>query len=458
MIGISRRDLLKTGLSLGSGVFLCPGLLGRAYAAKTEDPHFFLLALLPGGFDPTYMFDSRPLDQAQPEGQHNYQTEAATLLTGSNGQSAWMGSASKGLQDLFPYFSIVNGVMMSAQFDGHSQNLNTLLTGNPFGGEFFAPEVSKRKSVGSLANSYLSGSQFANGGKVVVLGSNAISKVAAHLKTSPEIRDQDPELGFLSERLTELGGGRGLFSKGASAMKAGLESSMALADTLRAIPEGSVDPNKPFDAFVETLLAFYKKGITGSGVIDIVGTIQIDTHDTGSAKAQPASYRQIADRIRTVIQKLRTTPYDSQRSFYDVTTFMVASEFSRTRRQKDRVIADTGTDHNNISNSILLGGKSIKGGMVLGASDFATLNETVSGAHKTLDPDFLKVMGRPFDFTQMRPRADLPGQFLATDYITTGSVANTIYELFQVEKRKYWSVLRNGQTDPVLSALISATS
>ncbi len=54
---------------------------------------------------------------------------------------------------------------------------------------------------------------------------------------------------------------------------------------------------------------------------------------------------------------------------FDVTTVMVASEFGRTMRGAGLPIDQTGTNHNQFSNSILIGGKGIRAGMVLGASD-----------------------------------------------------------------------------------------
>ena len=55
---------------------------------------------------------------------------------------------------------------------------------------------------------------------------------------------------------------------------------------------------------------------------------------------------------------------------FDVTTVMIASEFGRTLRSLDSPIDNTGTNHNQFSNSVLIGGKGIRGGMVIGESRF----------------------------------------------------------------------------------------
>ena len=83
----------------------------------------------------------------------------------------------------------------------------------------------------------------------------------------------------------------------------------------------------------------------------------------------------------------------------DVTTFLVSAEFGRTMRQNYVPFANTGTDHNPASNMFLIGGKGIRGGMVIGESDFRASDETLSKAHLTIDPVKEKLVGRPFDFS-----------------------------------------------------------
>ncbi|HEY7644581.1 MAG TPA: hypothetical protein VH858_06050, partial [Hyphomicrobiales bacterium] len=59
----SRRELLKFGLA-GAATLVLPGatFIERADArSQDEDPHFFLMIVLNGGADCSYMFDARPL-------------------------------------------------------------------------------------------------------------------------------------------------------------------------------------------------------------------------------------------------------------------------------------------------------------------------------------------------------------------------------------------------------------
>jgi hypothetical protein len=123
-------------------------------------------------------------------------------------------------------------------------------------------------------------------------------------------------------------------------------------------------------------------------------------------------------------------------------------------RQNSLPIDNTGTDHNPLSNFAWIGGGGIKGGQVIGASDFQTSTEVLSKVHASLDPTSLKVMGRPFDFSTMRPRTDLPTSYDVKDYLNFASVINTIYQMFNVPKSRYRKLDRFGSVAPVLSGLI----
>src|SRR5262249_28599206 len=139
---------------------------------------------------------------------------------------------------------------------------------------------------------------------------------------------------------------------------------------------------------------------------------------------------------------------------FDVTTVMVASEFGRTMRTGNARIDATGTNHNQFSNSILLGGKGIRPGLVIGSSDLADETDEASAAHVELDPVLEKAMGCPFNFDTMTSRPDLPAGFDIKDYLTIGSVVNTVYSLFGVPKEHYRALRRELPVAPVLDGLI----
>ena len=172
------------------------------------------------------------------------------------------------------------------------------------------------------------------------------------------------------------------------------------------------------------------------------------------AQKQPKLFASAIDKIAALFDGLDETPFDSQRSMLDVTTVMVASEFGRTMRTSNMPIHETGTNHNSLSNSILLGGKGIRGGLVIGGSDLANERAKPSGAHLSMDRTLEKTMGLPFDFTAMRPISELPDEFELEDHLTVGSVINTVYSLFGVAKSQYRALGRNLPVAPVLQGLL----
>ena len=96
-------------------------------------------------------------------------------------------------------------------------------------------------------------------------------------------------------------------------------------------------------------------------------------------------------RIDMIFETLKNTPYDDQRSMLDVTTIMVSSELSRTLRAEGPS-ENTGTNHNPLSNSILIGGKGIRGGLVIGETDMENSTVVLSEAHISVDPDKSKLV------------------------------------------------------------------
>jgi hypothetical protein len=134
---------------------------------------------------------------------------------------------------------------------------------------------------------------------------------------------------------------------------------------------------------------------------------------------------------------------------------MVASELGRTMRGADLPVDQTGTNHNQFSNSILIGGKGIRAGMVIGGSDLPDEKATVSKAHLALDGVLEKTMGLPFDFASLMPRPDLPDAFDIKDYLTIGSIINTVYALFDVPKANYRALRRDLPAAPVLHGLLA---
>src|SRR4029079_13381109 len=138
---IPRRHFLRVGAA-GCGSLILPRLaLGQVAPPLEAEPHFFLLIVLGGGADPSYMYDARPLSMTAAGRIQNYTGEEPALLRGRNGTPFRATSLMRPLARLHDRFSILNGVFMTPSFDGHLQNVNYLMTGDPFGGESFVPHL-----------------------------------------------------------------------------------------------------------------------------------------------------------------------------------------------------------------------------------------------------------------------------------------------------------------------------
>ena len=262
--------------------------------------------------------------------------------------------------------------------------------------------------------------------------------------------------------------GDGMFAAGSGHLANGMRASSRLAGALAALsaapPEGGA-PSGSIAAKVATVLKLFQSGVTrvASIVQSDIGGINPDIHAASPGQKDTIPlFRRYAEELTATIALLKNTTFVDRRGretpFIDVTTFVVASEFGRTNRTASPTtrVGATGTDHNTFSNSILLGGKGIVGGLVVGESDLRDCDDAgvyrdVSGAHRQLDPRMLQIMGRPFDFEAQRLRTDLPSSFAAADVIGMPSVTNTLFDAFGVPREQHYKI--DGRAAPVLRVL-----
>jgi len=449
--------MLKISLA-GAGTLVLPGAeLLPAAAQVSEEPNFFLMIVLNGGADSSYMFDARPLSMTKAGKIQNYLGQEPASFTGRNGTSTLATSLIKPLQPFRDRFSVLNGVYMTPSFDGHLQNMNFLFTGNAFGGDSFIPHLNlpetgrEPQSLDGIMSSDPVVVTINNHSGVVPLVPKAVAGLAKSLKQTPPLAG-DELTAFIRGRMTANAAGPGRLSAAAALMRSGLDKSPRVHQQLAQLtpPPSQQSPELQTLALITQC---FRLSISRSAIYS--PSEFFDVHATEQAKAQPRLFASAIGKITTLIKGLSETPFDARRSMLDVTTVMVASEFGRTMRSPDGTVDETGTNHNQFSNSILIGGKGIRGGLVIGASDLRDEVEEPSAAHVQLDPVLEKSMGLPFDFSTLLPRTDRPAGFDIKDYLTIGSVVNTIYALFGVPKEHYRVLRRELPTAPVLNGLLT---
>ncbi len=452
----SRRDVLKISLA-GAGTLLLPGAGFLQAAEQTDEPHFFLMIVLNGGADSSYMFDARPLSMTKAGKIQNYLGQEPAPWVGRNGVNALATSLIKPLIPFRDRFSILNGVYMTPSFDGHLQNMNFLFTGNAFGGDSFIPHLNmpetgrEPQSLDGVISSDPVVATINNHSGVVPVQPRSVAGLAKALKQIQPLQSGGELTEFIRGRLTANSDGPGRLSAGAALMRSGLDRAPGVHQQLAQLTAPSWQLSAEQQA-VALIAQCFRLSISRSAIYS--PTEFFDVHATEQAKTQPKLFASAIGKIATLLKGLADTPFDSRRSMFDVTTVMVASEFGRTMRAPDAPIDETGTNHNQFSNSILLGGKGIRPDMVIGTSDLSDETDEASAAHVQIDPVLEKSMGRPFDFATLTSRADLPAGFDIKDYLTIGSVVNTIYSLFGVPKEHYRVLRRELPVAPVLNGLI----
>lgn len=469
---MNRRSLIQYGaLGLG-GLALNPMLMGKDLAA--EEPHYLLVLFVRGGLDVSYLFDARSLDQYKAKLQTNYfkSPQEPTLWTDARGGQTKVTSLVRPLAKWRPYFSVLNGVLMADNFDGHEQNINFALTGNAFGGDWFAPYLNQKKQF-SLDGITFVGDIFAdfptNGGGSITLAPAALGELGQSASKAQKSVGVDPLIQQVAARAAALGGPQGSrppgrLSQGAQLMHQGILDSLPFQ---KKIAQFRFDESDGIRGLLNASMEVYRAGITRTVALSLdklpdLVNFEFDVHGAELTRRTPEMYGKVIEAVAAVFETLHKTPYSTNgKSFLDVTTVMLLSDFNRTTRQIGVDLDKSGTDHNPLSNTILLGGKGIRGNMIIGATDLDTLSgktyANVSPAHKNLDPELIKIMGKPFDVKELKVLKTSPASYTRNQYLTFENVINTVFKAFRVtskEQLRPYSGDRSGTAAPSLDKLL----
>ena len=459
MTKYTRRSLLKNA-GLGSlGLSFGPRVFGQSSSDDSREPHFFIEFVVNGGMDTSYLFDARPrvmtpagmIQNYFPEGRKSFEWK------GENGQSTWASPAMEVLKPHKDKFSVVNGIIMGTSFDGHGQNTNILLTGNPFGGDSFLPHLSNGDDI--PVDFLLLGNldaEISNGEASLPLTPELVTQLANASSGSRTggTRDQ-----ILQRTYQASSQGGGLLSQGIERMAAGLRQASSIHSKLSQFNTTDLSSETGAVADLSVALSVFKAQLSSSAVINL-DYFAFDTHDASSAAQQPSLYERLASTLSDLITKLEDTEFQDGKSFLDVTTFVLTSEFGRTMRQQWKSIGETGTDHNTLSNSMIVGGKGIANGHVFGASDLESVEafNSPSEHHKKFDSNLLKVMGKPMDFetgSVMDPLSMNGKEFNLKQYLSIQSMTNTLLTLFGAQTENLWRTSsRDEESAPILRQLI----
>lgn len=451
-------------------------LLKPATLLAGGDRRFFLHVFVKGGADATYLFDARDESFTRHGHLQNYRTDRAVhLWEDGKGGRTWVSSLAQSLAPERQRFTLLNGVHMARGFDGHPQNVALMITGNASGGPLFVTDFPRPADVplSFLAQGRFEGHETPSMESGVGLKPNVARKLAERFRGVREPGAGDQSFEFVEGRanaIADMGGGA--LATGGAQLSVGLGGAGAIIAKQKAVRLCAAGGTTPCDprwlvestetsAMSDGLKAageYFAQGLAQSALLSV--SYEIDTHDKEQAKAQEKAYAKVVDDLRAVLRFL-DQPYDEARglSFGDVTTVLVSSEFSRTMRQEGQAVDETGTDHNPFTNTVLLAGHGVTKGLILGATDFDTLDAqgalgAVSGAHQLIDPEKLRPVGKPFDHAALKVTDELPAAYDDGKYLTFLNVINTLYESFGVDASKHKAYTRTGPKAAVLAGLL----
>ena len=467
---LNRRDALQqiiqyaavagVASTLGtSRVFAMPGLAPQARPAN--DPHYFLHINIPSGVDASYLFDARPLQMTKDGLIANYIGKEPVVYAGTNGETTLRTSLTDPMMKYQDRFSIINGVVMSPTLDGHDQLMNVLLTGNPFGGDSFLPWTSPDQMPMDYVSSNFISAEIANRGASMAITPD---KCRALSQKIARVGGNERLTRFASARAHALAEGKTSMAQSAKRLENSVTAMGDLAAKLAAvrIPNDDALPTdsdkvkfiKKTRTDMVMLSEFMRVGLTNAGVLVLEASI--DSHDPSTAQKLPMTLGAHMEAIAAAFDYLASVPSPSGRSMLDDTTFLIGSEFSRTMRQTGASIDKTGTDHNPLTNTLIVGGKGVRGGLVLGQSDFASSSETLSPLHLVADPARLKIMGRPFDIKEGHTiKGFMPQSFDITQFIGASNVTNTLQQILGVPEAKRFLLGQSMPTAATIRALIA---
>ncbi|MEM7645790.1 MAG: DUF1501 domain-containing protein [Pseudomonadota bacterium] len=296
-----------------------------------------------------------------------------------------------------------------------------------------------------------------NHGEMIPLGGPAGANLVQQINQAPLPNLQDATFQFIKERYEENSQNpKGKFSLANKVLSNAIDDYENLHRQLKDLKIDTTTSLSEEAANILLLKDLFKSKVARTAIINMTSPVDfsVDAHANADNPTQPSLYALVAEKIGETIRLLRETPFDENRSMYDVTTFMVGSEFSRTMRSSFSKFEESGTDHNPLSNSLIVGGKKVKGGQVIGQSDFRSSSEVLSGTHQSLDSAKNKVMGRPFDFKTMKPSGALPTAFDVDDYISMPNVTNTLFKAFGVDSKNHWVTGNNKPPAPTIDGLL----
>lgn len=363
---MNRRTFLKSLSISGTSLWLAPALSAESSIVKkylSEHEGAFVLIVVKGGMDVTLGLD--PWIKL-PEGidDKDIFIEYTSDQVSSPTKGMLLGPAARGLAPHAKDCAIINGIFQNDIDNGHDVNLQYIKTGNGLGLAPSAPVTAADYFGQSPLGLLLLDSKPVLGSKKLsttsvedvrmwAMGNDLSSVLKAQANT---VSQNNSDLILSQKAVIELGPYRKKIVTKFNKLNA---SSKILSDN--------------FDE-IRTLMACLGSAASKLAEIEIRPRNEsLDTHQN-HIKRHLAGQTDVWNQISEVFQLAKKTQYkNSPSSVFDKTTFLVVSDFGRT----PYLNSNEGKDHNPNTNSVLIAGRGVRGGQVIGKSLIVSRKKSV---------------------------------------------------------------------------------
>lgn len=370
-----RRDFIKI-MSVEAAALLFFEKVQAQEWGHDDWQGFFVTILMTGAWDISLSLDPWIKAQRPDEKEFFIEYTADKLL--SWGQSA-LGPAMQVMSPHFQDISVINGVFMSTNDNGHDSLLSYALTGDP---------LNKRGAFGLELNATLPDTLFSVLTRSPIPTGERANKVTDFSSAESALNGDS---GTLADTFIQ-NANSGILNRIREAQKD--QSKLAAAKEFFKTYKTSLNGNTELN-YAAVTAASFKAGLSRTAVMS--PSLNLDSHSNHPILHMSEQIKGWTQ-INEIFKLFKSIEYKDGKSLFDMTTFFVTSEFSRT----PALNTAKGKDHNPWTNSVLLAGRGIKGGVVQGGSHLVTKAHSSSGNSY--------VTGLSFDYENSRvieSRADL---------------------------------------------------
>lgn len=358
MKNMDRRQFIQAAINSGL-VFSLSSLRPESIFAQQDPASEKLLLVLRfnGAWDPLMAMDARTkeyLNAASFSTSEFLAFDDRTSIKQYKG--AQLGISMKPLFEYLDDICIVNGVMMNMKSSAHETNREYMSSGNITTGTTFFPFA---LAQAMQRPDYRIGYHM----EYETLQSGNYNNIAPtkNLVSFSETID-DPYESVLDDETTAAS-----MQKRVISQKRKDKDTITTLNKLIEITKTSLSSNNSQIQQASLALAGLGAGYLKMAQVDMTRDGDLDTH-FGHQSTHNTKLTEGFDHVAKMIKFMKETPYrldpSSQKTLFDMTTVVVTSEFARTAYPE----SDTGTAHNQYTNSCLLFGGNVNGGTLIGGS------------------------------------------------------------------------------------------